>query len=489
MAAGRATGAPEKLHWSSLLSTLRKSIRGLWGLFAGGAYLAVQGHWAVVVGLAILFAFVSVAAAVLRWTRFTFAITDDQVRIDSGIVSRTHRSIPFDRIQDVDITQGPVARLLGVARVKFETGGGAAGTDDGVLDAIALDRAETLRSLIRSRGAEIPASFDELPVEVAPIYSMSLQRLFLAGMFNFSLALFAFLFGATQTMGDAVGFDPFNRRFWQGLLATGSPIAAFLLAHQVAAAVAGLLILGLAGLATGVIRTVLRDFGFRVDRTETGLRRRRGLLTRTDVTLPVARVQAAVIATGPVRDRFGWRALSLQNLARDEGEKNGHLLAPLASDPEVDRILTELGWRDQSSDAQWRPVSACYVWLHLILLTPLFLIAVFQAFFFPLFGLIGCGFIAGAALTRFLAWRRTRYALDGDRLLVRTGWWRRRSAILPLSKVQSIDLTENVISRWFGTASLQFGVAGGAPFGIHGLPALGRETARNLRDKLLAGER
>lgn len=489
MANERATGAPEKLHWSFLLSTLRGSIRGLWGLFAGGAYLAVQGQWAVVAGLAILFTAVSLGAAALRWMRFTYAVMDDQVRIDSGLVSRTHRSIPFDRIQDVDISQGPVARLLGVARVKFETGGGATGADDGVLDAIALDRAEALRSLVRARGVAVPAFLEEQSVEVAPVYSMSLKRLFLAGMFNFSLALFAFLFGATQTMGDAIGFDPFSRDFWRGLFATGSPIAAFLLAHRVAATVAGLIILGILGLATGVIRTAFRDFGFRVDRTESGLRRRRGLLTRTDVTLPVARVQAAVVATGPVRDRFGWRELSLQNLARDEGEKSGHVLAPLANDPEIDRILTELGWRDQSSGAQWHPVSATYVWVHCILLTPLFLLAAVQVFFVPLLGIAGCTFIAGAAVTRFLAWRRTRYALDGDRLLVRTGWWRRRSAILPLSKVQSIDVSENVISRWFGTASLQLGVAGGAPFGSQGLPALDRETARRLRDKLLAGER
>ena len=40
----------------------------------------------------------------------------------------------------------------------------------------------------------------------------------------------------------------------------------------------------------GVVRTVLRDFGFRLDRTGNGLRRRRGLLTKTDVSLPARRI-------------------------------------------------------------------------------------------------------------------------------------------------------------------------------------------------------
>ncbi len=80
----------------------------------------------------------------LHWRRFEFRVGANEIRIDSGILSRTHRSIPFDRIQDVDITQGPLARLLGLARVKFETGG-SSGEEEGVLQAIRLDRAEDLR--------------------------------------------------------------------------------------------------------------------------------------------------------------------------------------------------------------------------------------------------------------------------------------------------------------------------------------------------------
>ena len=87
---------------------------------------------------------------------------------------------------------------------------------------------------------------------------------------------------------------------------------------------------------------------------------------------------------------------------------------------------------------------------------------------------------------RWLAWRRTRYALDGDRLLVRRGWWRRRLVILPLTSIQSVDLTENFVSRRFGTASLLIGVAGGSGFSEHGVPALPRETARALRSELLS---
>ena len=65
------------------------------------------------------------------------------------------------------------------------------------------------------------------------------RRVLLAGLFNFSLAVFAGLFGATQTFGDVAGFDFFTRRFWREALDAGSPIADCILAHQIVAALAG----------------------------------------------------------------------------------------------------------------------------------------------------------------------------------------------------------------------------------------------------------
>lgn len=489
MADERVPGAPERLHWSFLPSSLGAGIRGMWGLFAGGAYFASQGQWVLVLVMALLFILLSLGAAAVRWRRFSYQVADDQIRIESGVVSRVHRSIPFDRIQDVDISQGPLARLLGVAKLKFETGGGSGGAEDGVLDAIALDRAQQLREFVRARrSGEAPiASAEQAAGETAPIYAMDLRRLLIAGVFNFSLALFAGLLGASQTMGDVIGFDPFSRQFWINLLSAGSPIADFLLAHQVAAVAGGLVVLGFVGLATGVVRTILRDFGFRVDRTEVGLRRRRGLLTRTDVTIPMVRVQAAIVATGPLRDRWNWRELSFQNLAGDEGGKGNHMIAPLAKDEELDRIIAELGWRPLGATRDWRRVSVFYVWTGIMWLAPLLLAALVQALFLPWIGLALATLILAAMLIRFLSWRRTFYALDGDRLLVRSGWCRRRMIVLPVAKIQSLDVAQDPVSRLFGIADLQLGVAGGGMFPRHEVPALERETARRLRRDLLSG--
>ena len=483
-----AVGPPEHLHPLFLLTGLGGSLRGVAGGYVAIGYLAVSGRWQyAAIGTLLLLLFLGIGV-LLYWRRFEYRVGANEIRIDSGILNRTHRSIPFDRIQDVDITQGPISRLLGLAKVKFETGA-SAGEEEGVLQAIKLERAQQLRTLVRARrGGTIAAqptaeAVDEVG-EATPVYAMDLKRLFLAGAFNFSLALFAGLFGLMQTAGDVVGFNPFSRAFWLNLLSAGDPIREFIIAHQVATAVAGAFVLVLIGVATGVVRTTLTEYGFRLDRTGVGLRRRRGLFTKTDVTLPVSRAQAAVIATGPVRDRLNWRELRVQSLAKDEGGKGSHVLAPLAHDEEVDRILAEFGWPALPRKIAWKNVSRAFVTALAVAISPLVLVAIGNFMFEPFIG--GGIFIVLVALvaTRWLAWKRTGYLLDGDRLLVRSGWWRRKITVLPARKIQSVDLRENFVTRTFGVAWLQFGVAGGGMNG-HSIPAIPRGEARKLRDQLL----
>ena len=482
--------AVRRLHWSSMLTTLGTAARSMWGMFAGGAYFAASGQWQLVIaviGATIAF---SLVGAVVGWRTFTYQSSNDEIRIDSGLLNRKHRSIPFDRIQDVDISQGPVARLLGVARVKLETGGSGAGKDEGVLSAVELEDAEALRQLVRRHrsvaapdAAPTPDSAAAAEAEVTPLYAMDTKRLLLAGIFNFSLAVFAALAGASQTFGDVLGIDPFRRGFWHDTEAVIGPFAALILAHQVTAALAGLVFVGLIGLATGIVRTVLRDYGFRIDRAHSGLRRRRGLLTKSDVTLQVRRVQAAVIGTGPVREKFGWRDLKLQSLAQDESGKDDHLVAPLATSGEVDGLLAELQLEPVGSASGWQPVSRAYVTMFLIATSPLYLAALAQILLSPWVGAALALLIAAAQATRWIAWKRTAYVLDDGRLLVRRGWWRRRLLVLPARNIQTLDVEESFVSRWFGVASLTIGVAGGSG---HGVPAIPRERARQLRSELLS---
>lgn len=481
-----ALGPPERLHPLFLLTGLGATVRGAWGMLAVLAWMASQGRWWLVALIAAGSLLLSVGGLLIRWLRLEYRVGEHEIRIDSGLFERTSRAIPFDRIQDVDIEQGPVQRLFGLAQVRFETGA-AAGANDGVLHTIALERAEALRRRVRANRARVSALAPAVPVaEGEPLFAMSNRRLVVAGLFNFSLAVLAGLFGLSQTVGDVAGFDPFSRRFWNEALAASAPLQAYFLAHRIVVVTAGALLLLALGAATGIVRTVLRDYRFRLDRVARALRRRRGLLTLTDVSLPLARVQAAVVATGPVRRALGWFELKLQSLAQDEAGRGDHVVAPLARPGEIARILAELGWPPGPSDPTWRNVSRAYLYLFLLAMIPLALLGVAQAAFVPWLGAVTLAVAAAASLLRILAWPRTRYALDGEHLFIEGGWWNQHRLLLPRAKVQSADVTDNALTRLFGVATVRLGVAGGGGWSIHSVPAIPRDVAFDLRRAILA---
>ncbi len=480
-------GPSERLHPLYLLTGLGQSLRGAWSMLALAALFASQGNWWALTAMIVLFPLFSIGALYIRWRKLEYRVGAHEMRIDSGFLNRTSRAIPFDRVTDVDLEQGPIHRLFGLARVKLETGGSAGGKDEeGVLHTISLERAEALRDHIRARKGMTShdAVAEAVEADAEPLFAMDGRRVLTAGLFNFSLAVIAGLFGVTQTMGDALGFDPFERTFWINLLARSEPLRELVLAHQMIAFIGGSLILILLGIGTGLVRTVLREHGFRLDRTGSGFRRRRGLMTLTDVSIPAKRVQAAIIASGPVRRRFGWWQLKLQSLAQDGG-KGDHVVAPLAREPEAARVLASLHW-PAAPTTDWRPVSRAYVTSFIGILIPASLATIAAI---PFLGPVGLLWLAGAALAitvRWLDWKRARYALDQGSLFVERGWWRHRRNILPRGKIQSIDIAESWWSRMFGICTLRLGVAGGSGFSDHHVPALSRSDAEAVRAELLS---
>ena len=481
-------GPPERLHPLYLLTGLGQAFKGAWGLVAAGAVLATQGRWWLVLAMSVVFAIFSIGSLLLRWLKLEYRVGAHELRIDSGWLSRTSRAIPFDRVTDVDLEQGPLHRLFGLARVKLETGGSAGGKEDeGVLHTIALDRAQALREHIRARRGISQASAGEAEAanEQPTLYVMDNRRLLVAGIFNFSLAVIAGLFGVSQTMGDALGFDPFERSFWVSVMAQSAPLRDLVVTHQIVAAIGGSLVLVALGVGTGFVRTVLREYGFRLDRTETGLRRRRGLLTLTDVSIPARRVQAAILATGPVRRYFGWWQLKLQSLAQDGG-KGDHVVAPLAREEEAADIAASLDWPIVPAGGAWRPVSRAFVTSFAGILLPAALMTIAAL---PFLGPVGLLWLAGglaAVAVRWLDWKRTRFAAANDALFIETGWWRHRRSMIPQRKIQSVDISESWWSRKFGICTLRLGVAGGSGFSDHHVPALTRSEAETLRAGLLS---
>jgi hypothetical protein len=77
------------------------------------------------------------------------------------------------------------------------------------------------------------------------------------------------------------------------------------------------------------------------------------------------------------------------------------------------------------------------------------------------------------------------YRRDGKVLELHSGVWFRVVRLLPLSRLQHVDLQRGPLERSFGLASLVLYTAGTQEAAIE-IPGLADETARQLRDELVA---
>lgn len=482
----------ERLHISGLLVSFLTGLPQLvFPIFA--AIYGVRGlkNPALIPIVIMAVLIVSLFFRWLAWLRFRYFVGDDDIRVEQGILSRTARSIPYNRIQDVSIEQKILARMMGLGEVKFETGGGDG--DDAKLSFVTLEEANRLRTLIRSRKAGVAAA-PENPAtapspEIAPIFAMDGKRVFTLGLYSFSLIVFAVLGGVAQQFDFLLPFDFWDLKHWAGLAqergVSVDRINGVGIAAQLILAFVALTSLIFIGFATGLARTFLREHGFRLTQTAKGFRRQRGLLTLTDVIMPTHGVQAAIVQTGPIRKWRGWHSLKFVSLAQDSKEESNYVAAPFATLDEVWRIADAALIQAPDGDEQLRKGAARYWLSQLILLVMPIFLAMAALVIFADAPIARTTYLLLllllAAIVFWFDWRKYRFGLDDQQLYLQRGWWRQQLTIAPQVKVQSIEIAQGPLARRLGLASLKFGMAGGSLEMI----AVPLSAARVIRDAVM----
>ncbi len=92
--------------------------------------------------------------------------------------------------------------------------------------------------------------------------------------------------------------------------------------------------------------------------------------------------------------------------------------------------------------------------------------------------------VVGAAIGYF-SWRFTRYRIAADALELESGVFQRRRRRVPLARLESIDLTRNLLARAFGLAELHLEAVGTGDSEVV-LSYLGEDDAAALKATLLA---
>ncbi|MGO4105399.1 PH domain-containing protein [Leifsonia sp. YAF41] len=122
---------------------------------AAFVWLAMDLQWAVYVGAAVaLITLVSLIVLPRRVRSIGYQLRQDDLLFRRGIMFQRFVSVPYGRMQLVDITRGPVARWLGLADLKFVTAAASSGVAiPGLAEADAEALRDRLVELAESRRA------------------------------------------------------------------------------------------------------------------------------------------------------------------------------------------------------------------------------------------------------------------------------------------------------------------------------------------------
>jgi putative membrane protein len=455
-----STGSARRLHWSSLFFSLGPIVRNMIPLLI--FIFATRGFgWRIWLLLTLI---PGAIEALIRYFTYTYRIDDQALTIASGVLERKVRHIPHQRIQHVELKQGPLQRLLGVAEVVVQSGGTSA-APEAKLTVLSMRDADELRRSIEAAkrlggDAETPAVSDaEAPV----MLRLELRDLVLCGLAQGRGWL---VVGGAIALGWQVmdTFDIEVPTLGASEIRTG---IGNVMRQLPSAATWLLLILGVTVLfrVLSVGWAIVRLYGFTLTREGDLLRSRFGLLTKFSTAIPRRRVQLLAIIETPLQRlarRAAVRVETAAKFANEQGQTGAEWLAPVIARDRVAPLVTDVLLGINPDQLSWTSVATLaarrVLWESVIVSAMVTAGAVWAG---------GWSLLVVLPIAVLMSWSSARatsyryaYSVDDEAVAFRRGWLTHRMSIVRMARVQSVKLSESWLDRRWGMASVAVDTAG-----------------------------
>ena len=429
---------------------------------------------------------VLVLVSLAQYFTFRFRVTGDGLEIRSGVLQRSLRNIPWQRVHNVALHQSVLHRLFRVAEVRLESAGGI--RPEAEMRVLSLEDARDLEALIRSHGST-PGEAGTVAVEpeshvLLDLPTSEVVRLGLIsnrGMLVVAAGIGALAQVSPKVFGNAMEDGGGLLLGWGRELHLGA--VGWLLG---AMALVAMFIVALRILS--VVHALLQFHGFVLSESGRRLSVRRGLLTRLRANMPRRRIQAWSLQEGLVHRWFGRRSLRVDSASVDSanGQRSLRDLAPVATPSAIDALVRHLLPAVQWPPEDWRPLHP-RAWRRQFALPATAVLAATAVMVFRE-GPWGLAVLAAlpVVLARAHIWaRHAGYSVSDGLVAVREGWLERHWRFAETGKLQALRLSRSPFDRRHGMATLLLDTAGASPFEpplrIRYLP---EAEARTLHDRL-----
>ncbi|ADB60705.1 membrane-flanked domain protein [Haloterrigena turkmenica DSM 5511] len=503
-------------------------------LVLGGIFGPIDSAWVPIAAPVGLVA--GAAYGIAYFYRFEYGITPDTFDVSSGVFARRSREIPYERIQNVDVRQGVVQRLLGLAVVSIETAGG--GSTEAALNFVSESEATRLQHQIRTRTADVrdrrhergrrdaSATTDERTIDEASsdtetertnattdldepvpdagesaaepdstdgtttsdsgpvsdsrdrvagpdsrgprrqhLFALEARELLLYSFTSFRPAAAAALLGLFFFATDlAISLLVSAARPFGGPanLGEGSPTSYGIL--TVVSVVNGVV----TAYVLSVVYTFAAYYDFRLGRAGGDFVYERGLLQRYSGSIPVEKVQSVTVSANPLQRLLGYAGLWVETAGYGPDSDSGgsQSAVPLAERGRVHRF-TETLTGVESPRFRSPPTTALrrYLVRYAIVAT----VVVAAAFAVTRVTVLERWYVAAVVFVAvppaaYLKYVHLGYYVGEDHLVVRRGFWKQRTTVIPYYRIQTVSTRRSIFQRRLGLASLVVDTASSRSF-------------------------
>lgn len=445
--------------------------------------------------LALVFLIPSVAISIIRYFTVRYRISNGELVVNEGLFFRRMRTVPVQRIQNIDLVQGVLHRVFKVAEVRVETASGT--KPEAVLSVLSLAQVDLLRRDVFDRTAypggmtvaptggagetergngeiesETSFSSTESNLSTRPgveILEIPLGWLAMAGFAsNRGLIMVGVLLGLYFQF-DRRQEQDFDFRFLsQWLPETNDPLVTTALV--VTATVVGLVLLRVLGVGW----YILRFFGYQLRLSGDDFKISCGLFTKVSATVPRKRIQFISIHSNLVSRWLGLSSIRIETAGGASSDNEDatttvsrRWFVPVIPSAEVAEMIGNLrpGLQWQPEHYDWQPLSpkAGRRMVRIAVLVSL-LLAPIGYYSFGIWGFCVTP-IALPVLVTFAIKksRAVRFARTSFGVVYRSGILTRKISLTFFEKIQAAAIAQTPFDRRWDMATLHVDTAAAGP--------------------------
>ena len=415
---------------------------------------------AIVVALLILGVF-----AYFSYLNFTFFIDEEnnEFVINEGIFNKTKTAIQLEKIQQVNINQSLIQKIIGVYALEVDTAGSA--KKEGSIKAISHNLALSLKARLldnekKTEALNIQPETERIE-EPKPFIKIGLLTLLKIGITSNYLRSIGLLFLFYSYVQENL------RNFSETDYLDGSQFENFFETQSI---LRGVLIVGVVliviVLLVNIVRTIVKFFDFTISKQKGSLLLSYGLFNSKSTIIKPEKVQITTITRNFFQRKMDILEIKIQQATSGESEAKKDITEiPGCNEIEKNEILKLIFNTIPEKGVMMKPNWRKLVFsLFLGIGIPLFIYYIIGKYIEPLafdYAFLAVGYTIFVAVIMFFAYRNNRLFVNDVHIIIQSGAWDVDNRIIEIGKIQALTTSQLFWHKSPDIGSLTIHTAGG----------------------------